>query len=199
MHSKLCDIQKVPGQSIQEIPWTVKTCAWLLHMSTSLAVPSFIHHGGQGETKIDHILSLQWQEDLRLKVSYMKDYPTTLKHTSDHSPIVALLPNIVTRLPKNTDVKSASASHEWDKIDHRKYCQILHQEFDYRTHKKASFSNFVCMFTNVIQQRLWLQTQHQQNELQKTLMKSTSSNNAFLLVSEIIAEGPEEKVVYCLT
>ena len=83
--------------------------------------------GGQGESKIDHILSLQWQEDLVLKVSSLKDHPT---NTSDHTPIVARLPNIVKRLPKDNAVKLASDRYDWDKIDQRKYCQILHQELN---------------------------------------------------------------------
>ena len=89
---------------------------------------SFIHHGGQGESKIDHILSLQWQEDLIVRVTNMKDHPT---NTSDHSPIVAVMPNIIKRLPKDTDV-TAPTRYDWDKIDHKKYSQILHRELDYK-------------------------------------------------------------------
>ena len=101
-------------------------CSWSFLQITCWG-SSFFHHGGQGESKIDHILSLQWQEDLVLKVSSLKDHPT---NTSDHTPIVARLPNIVKRLPKDNAAKLASDRYDWDKIDQRKYCQIIHQELN---------------------------------------------------------------------
>ena len=85
---------------------------------------SFAHKGGQGESKIDHFLSLAWQEDV-IDYVYKATYSS---NTSDHQPIVAVADNIFSASREIQPAIPVIQRYDWDKIDLSIYNRCLQVE-----------------------------------------------------------------------
>ncbi len=73
---------------------------------------SFVHKGGQGRSKIDHFLSITWQDKV---IERVHSYPS---NTSDHEPITAVAGTNILSSPKEEHAELPEFHrYEWDKID----------------------------------------------------------------------------------